>query len=220
MKAVNSGRRAFLRSTMAAVAMSPLSPYLTAAADQRPVPPKSANDRPGIGVIGMRYQGSVIADKAKAHGDLVAFCDVDRHVREMAKACFGSTQKIHEDYHALLDDKRIDVILIGAPDHWHAKMAIDAMKAGKDIYVEKPLTLPSISESARRNSFLRLDTALLRDGADGFVSGPGVSSRPAGGAFLAVLEPLPPLLGAFRPREAMIGSSSSLSSAPSASASP
>jgi myo-inositol 2-dehydrogenase/D-chiro-inositol 1-dehydrogenase len=141
METKNSGRRAFLRSALAAAAMSPLSPYLTSAADQRPAAPKSPNDRPRIGVIGMRYQGSVIADKARAHGDLVAFCDVDRHVREMAKACFGSTQKIHEDYQALLDDKRIDVILIGAPDHWHAKMAIDAMKAGKDIYVEKPLTL-------------------------------------------------------------------------------
>ncbi len=71
----------------------------------------------------------------------MAFCDVDRHVREMARACFGSTQKIYEDYAAVLDDPSIDVVLIGAPDHWHARMAIDAMQAGKDVYVEKPLTL-------------------------------------------------------------------------------
>jgi myo-inositol 2-dehydrogenase/D-chiro-inositol 1-dehydrogenase len=129
---------------MAAMAASPLAAYLAPAIAQerRAVsPPASKNDRPQIGVVGMRYQGSVIAEKAKVHGDLVAFCDVDRHVREMAKACFGSTQKIYEDYRAMLDDKRIDVVLIGAPDHWHAKMAIDCMLAGKDIYVEKPLTL-------------------------------------------------------------------------------
>jgi predicted dehydrogenase len=135
------GRREFLRASMAAVAASPLAAYLNHSWAAPPAPAKSPNDRPQIGVIGMRYQGSVIAEKAKAHGDLVAFCDVDRHVREMAKACFGSTQKIYEDYRAMLDDPAIDVVLIGSPDHWHAKMAIDAMKAGKDLYVEKPLTL-------------------------------------------------------------------------------
>ena len=135
------GRREFLRAAIAATAASPLATYLDAAWGQTPTPPKSANDRPRIAVIGMRYQGSVIAEKAKAHGDLVAFADVDRHVREMAKACFGSTQKIYEDYRPMLDDKSIDIVLIGSPDHWHAKMAIDAMRAGKDVYVEKPLTL-------------------------------------------------------------------------------
>lgn len=134
------GRRAFLKAMAAAVA-SPLAPYLGETLGRQASGPKSPNDRPRIAVIGMRYQGSVIAEKAKAHGDLVAFCDVDRHVREMAKACFGSTQKIYEDYRAMLDDQKIDIVLIGAPDHWHARMAIDALRAGKDVYVEKPLTL-------------------------------------------------------------------------------
>ena len=133
-------RRDFMRASLAAAAASPLAPYLGDAWG-RAQAPRSPNDRPHVAVIGMRYQGSVIAEKAKAHGDLVAFCDADRHVREMAKACFGSTQKIYEDYRPMLDDKSIDVVLIGSPDHWHAKMAIDAMKAGKDVYVEKPLTL-------------------------------------------------------------------------------
>ena len=47
----------------------------------------------------------------------------------------------HQDYRRLLDDKRIDVILIGTPDHWHTKMLIDAVKAGKDVSCEEPLTL-------------------------------------------------------------------------------
>jgi hypothetical protein len=76
--------------------------------------------------------------------------------------------------------------------------------------VENPLTLPSISESARKNSFFRLDTA-FNEGIPSFVSDTGgVPSRPAGGAFLALLEPLLPLLGALRPREAIIGSSDAI----------
>lgn len=103
--------------------------------------PKSPNDRPGIAAIGMRYQGTVIALKAQAHGDIVAIADVDRNVREQARASFGSTPAIDEDYRRLLDRKDIDVVLIGAPDHWHTKMLMDACRAGKDVYVEKPLTL-------------------------------------------------------------------------------
>jgi predicted dehydrogenase len=89
----------------------------------------------------MRYQGSVIANKARAHGDIVAICDVDRNVREQARVSFGSTPVIYEDYRDLLARPDVDVVTIGTPDHWHAKMLIDACRAGKDVYCEKPLTL-------------------------------------------------------------------------------
>jgi predicted dehydrogenase len=89
----------------------------------------------------MRYQGSVITEKARAHGDIVAIADVDRHVREQARASFGSTPKIYEDYRQLLDLPNVDVVLIATPDHWHTKMVVDACRAGKDVYIEKPLTL-------------------------------------------------------------------------------
>jgi len=102
---------------------------------------RSANSRIGIGVIGLRYQGSVIAHKAQMFGDIVAVCDVDRNVRDQAKAAFGSTPHSAEDYRELLDRKDVDVVTIGSPDHWHTKMVIDACRAGKDVYCEKPLTL-------------------------------------------------------------------------------
>jgi predicted dehydrogenase len=89
----------------------------------------------------MRYQGTVIAVKASEHGDIVAICDVDQHVREQARASFGSTPTTYEDYRELLARDDIDVITIGTPDHWHAKMLVDACRAGKDVYCEKPLTL-------------------------------------------------------------------------------
>jgi myo-inositol 2-dehydrogenase / D-chiro-inositol 1-dehydrogenase len=99
------------------------------------------NSRPGIGAIGVRYQGSVIADKAREYGDIVAIADVDRHVREQARASFGSTPEIYEDYRKLLDNKKVEIVLIATPDHWHTKMLIDALGAGKHVYCEKPLTL-------------------------------------------------------------------------------
>jgi predicted dehydrogenase len=103
--------------------------------------PLSPNDRLRVGAIGMRYQGSVIAEKAQAFGDIVAVCDVDRQVAEKAKSQFGGQADLYEDYRDLLAREDVDVITIGAPDHWHAKMLIDACRAGKDVYCEKPLTL-------------------------------------------------------------------------------
>jgi predicted dehydrogenase len=102
---------------------------------------RSANDELGIGAIGLRYQGTVIAHQARPYGRVVAVCDVDRHVRDQAKASFGSTPFACEDYRELLDRRDVDVVTIGTPDHWHTKMVIDACRAGKDVYCEKPLTL-------------------------------------------------------------------------------
>ena len=103
--------------------------------------PRSPNERPGIGAIGMRYQGTVIANKAAAHGDVVAICDVDRVIAEKARADFGGKARLYEDYREMLARKDLDVITIGTPDHWHTRMVIDACRAGKDVYCEKPLTL-------------------------------------------------------------------------------
>jgi len=134
-------RRTVLRGVAASLATGTAAPYVfTADAEDRDRP-RSKNDRFCIGSIGMRYQGTVIAEKARAYGDIVAIADVDRHVREQARASFGSTPAIFEDYRKLLDRKDVDVVTIGTPDHWHAKMVIDACLAGKDVYVEKPLTL-------------------------------------------------------------------------------
>jgi len=134
-------RRAFLRASAAALAGTALAPYITSAAFEQAPPVKAKNDRLRIGAIGLRYQGSVITEKALAHGDLVAVCDVDRNVAEQARASFGSTATIYEDYRKLLERKDIDVVLIATPDHWHTAMLIAACQAGKDVYCEKPLTL-------------------------------------------------------------------------------
>jgi len=103
--------------------------------------PRAKVERLGVGSIGLRYQGSVVAHKARMYGDIVAVCDVDKNVRDTAKAAFGSTPRDFEDYRDLLKRSDVDIVTIGTPDHWHTKMVIDACRAGKDVYCEKPLTL-------------------------------------------------------------------------------
>jgi myo-inositol 2-dehydrogenase / D-chiro-inositol 1-dehydrogenase len=131
-------RRQALATTGLALAASAVSWPVTA---QTVAPVKSPNARWRIGAIGMRYQGTVITREATTFGDVIAICDVDRHVRDQARASFGSTATLFEDYRELLARSDIDVVMIGAPDHWHVKMAVDACRAGKDVYVEKPVTL-------------------------------------------------------------------------------
>lgn len=73
--------------------------------------------------------------------EVVAVCDVERQHREEAMKAFGPDCKGYEDFRELLQQPDIDAVVIGTPDHWHTYIAIAAMKAGKDVYCEKPLTL-------------------------------------------------------------------------------
>ena len=108
---------------------------------------KGANDRIATGHIGIGAMGSSNLGFALRLSDSVepvAVCDVyqphlDRAVANAAKA--GKTVKAIKDFREILADKSIDAVCISTPDHWHAYMAIEACKAGKDVFVEKPLAL-------------------------------------------------------------------------------
>ncbi|OHB71749.1 MAG: dehydrogenase [Planctomycetes bacterium RBG_13_63_9] len=89
----------------------------------------------------MRYQGTVIAEKAAPYGDIVAICDVDREIGEKARQELAPKADLYEDYRKMFDRNDIDVVTIGTPDHWHTAIAIAACRAGADVYCEKPLTL-------------------------------------------------------------------------------
>lgn len=71
---------------------------------------------------------------------IVAISDIRQDALAQAKAMTGDKVAMFSDYRKLLEDKNIDAVLIGSPDHWHVPMTIDAVAAGKDVYVEKPLT--------------------------------------------------------------------------------
>lgn len=137
----STSRRRFLKSSSALAGAAFINGGVHAQLCAQGDKPKSPNERLKVGAIGLRYQGTVISVQAKQYADLVAFCDADKHVREQARSSFGSTPRIYEDYRDFLEKSNVDVVLIGTPDHWHVKMAADALRAGKDVYVEKPLSL-------------------------------------------------------------------------------
>jgi myo-inositol 2-dehydrogenase/D-chiro-inositol 1-dehydrogenase len=162
----HSNRRQFLQTTSAVVGgtalLGPVWP--TTAQDTVAAATKSPNGRWRIGSIGMRYQGSVITRESLPFGDVVAIADVDRHVRDQARASFGSTAIIYEDYREMLARKDLDVILIGAPDHWHVKMAMDACRSGRDVYVEKPVSL-TIDEGKQLSKVVQQTNRVLQVGS-------------------------------------------------------
>ena len=134
-------RREFLQ-TSAAVAAAAVVPYwLTSRTGAQDAEPKSKNDRHVIGCIGTGGRWNAVGPAAAKFGDIVALCDVDRNHVERANKRIGGNAELFEDYRRLLDRKDIDVVVIVTPDHWHTKIAIEAMQAGKDVYCEKPLTL-------------------------------------------------------------------------------
>ena len=72
--------------------------------------------------------------------ELVAVCDAYKGRAEHAKAITGGEARIHADYREILDANDVDAVFIGSPDHWHRQMSLDALSAGKDVYIEKPMT--------------------------------------------------------------------------------
>jgi myo-inositol 2-dehydrogenase/D-chiro-inositol 1-dehydrogenase len=151
MSRQQSSRRDFFKGVAAATGVAMAVPYFVSRSFARQ---ESANDKLNVGSIGTsiytdRYtgagehagRGAVIGHQAGAIGNMIAVADVNlRHARFFAKE-YDSKIEIYQDYRKLLDRKDIDVVTIGTPDHWHVKVAIDALRAGKHVYCEKPLTL-------------------------------------------------------------------------------
>lgn len=134
-------RRSFLKRTAAAGLTAATAPMIMPELLAQP----PASDRLNIAAIGVGGRGSAIADQAGRLGQLIAVCDVarpnaERFVKLQSEK--GHKCEIYNDYREMFDKaKDIDVVTIGTPDHWHVKIAIEAMQAGKHVYCEKPLTL-------------------------------------------------------------------------------
>ncbi len=137
MSKQKSTRREFLKASGLVVAGN-LAPYFWTSSYARA---EDKNSRLGVASIGLGYRGIPIGHQAAQLGNMVACCDVDSKRAEGYAAGFGGRCQSYGDFRDVLRRKDVDVVTIATPDHWHAAIAIAAMKAGKDVYCEKPLTL-------------------------------------------------------------------------------
>jgi predicted dehydrogenase len=158
-------RRQFLRTASSTAAIAPfIIPSAWAALGQ-----KGPNDRITLGFIGTGTQGRGLLHNFLNQSDtqVLAVCDVDTTRREHSKKTADEFYSIkreadykgcaeYKDFRELLARKDIDAVVIAAPDHWHAVIAIAACNAGKDVYCEKPLSLTihearAMVNAARKN---------------------------------------------------------------------
>lgn len=138
-------RRVFLRNGLAAGAAVGLGlSRMTAKSHARVL---GANDRINLALIGCGGRGQWLTQSAVKATDtnaaLVAICDIWKKRLEtypsQAETAFGRKPKAYADYHKVLDDADVDAVIIATPDHQHIGQALDAVQAGKHVYVEKPL---------------------------------------------------------------------------------
>src|SRR5690242_17227540 len=101
-----------------------------------------ANDRIRFGAIGTGDRGEyLLSNVAKIeNNDVVAVCDVYEPHMQRARSRYGPDAAVYGDHRQLLDRKDVDAVIVATPDHWHVPITIDAVRAGKDVYCEKPVT--------------------------------------------------------------------------------
>lgn len=149
MSTHHQNRRDFLKTTYAA-ALASTTPFWFSTQQSLASSFKTPSERPIVGCIGTGSRWNSVGRNALKYGDCVAVCDVDaNHASEAQKKVLEAQKPkgvdkqvdVYEDYRKILERDDIEVVTIVTPDHWHTKIAVEAMKAGKDVYCEKPLTL-------------------------------------------------------------------------------
>jgi predicted dehydrogenase len=126
---------------------------------------QGANDRIRVGIIGTggRARGLMNQLKTLPGAELAAVCDVyEPRLLQAAEIAGPAAAKV-TDYRRMLDDRTIDAVLIGSPDHWHKTMTLDAVAAGKDVYVEKPVS-HSIEEGVEMVKAIEASKQIVQTG--------------------------------------------------------
>jgi predicted dehydrogenase len=155
-------RRDFLKATASAAMLPAWFMEENQSSGQQP-PPRAAGERPSIGLIGCGGMGRGDAKNAGRFGKIVAVCDVDGKHAEEASGMFDKAA-VYKDFRKLLENKKIDVVINATPDHWHTLVNLAALKAGKDVYSEKPLTL-TIDEGKRLVAAVKKSGRVLQTGS-------------------------------------------------------
>jgi len=163
-------RRNFLKSTVITAAAAGLPAYSWAQV-------AGANDDIRVAVIGFNGQGgSHINSLSKAKGArITALCDCDSEVLKKGAARLGAGIETYTDIRKLLESKNVDAVSIATPNHWHALATIWAIQAGKDVYVEKPVS-HNVSEGRRMVEFARKYNKIVQTGTQSRSSRDGIAA--------------------------------------------
>jgi predicted dehydrogenase len=148
METFNINRRQFLKGTTAALAFQTFGAHA--------LDILNVDKTWRVGLIGTGWYGKsdLFRLMQVAKVEVVALCDVDNNLLQEASALISKRQKsskapkLYRDYQKLLSENQLDIVLIGTPDHWHCLTAIDAMKAGANVYVQKPISVDVIEGEA------------------------------------------------------------------------
>ncbi|MBL9092134.1 MAG: Gfo/Idh/MocA family oxidoreductase [Planctomycetaceae bacterium] len=164
-------RRSFLKQSLVGGAILGMSAksYRSVFADEAP------SERVRVGMIGVGNQGGPRNNLKYFLKNVVAICDLDKNYLAEADSFLRKEANIEavqtDDYRKLLDARDVDAVVVTVPDQWHALMTIDACKAGKDVYCEKPLTLvigegrPMIDAARKYNRVVQTGT-MQRSGVE------------------------------------------------------
>lgn len=148
MDSLNINRRRFIQGATASLALSTLT--------VNGMDEIHADEPLRVALIGTGWYGK--SDLFRliqvAPVEVIALCDVDKNQLDAAAKLVstrqksGKTPKLYSDYRKLLSENKLDIVLIGSPDHWHALMAIEAVKSGAHVYVQKPISVDVLEGEA------------------------------------------------------------------------
>jgi predicted dehydrogenase len=142
-------RRAFLAQAAATAGLGAAAPYVLTSnalgAEGAPASDRVRLGHIGVGGMGSGHLGQIVR---RPDAVAVAVCDIDQDRRYNAQRMAGEKAAAHHDFRELLDRQDIDAVVVASPDHWHPLHTVHACEAGKDVYVEKPLSVTVVEGRA------------------------------------------------------------------------
>jgi len=156
-------RRDVLRSATAAAVTAALPKWFVEICSPASAQVTSPNERPRVALVGCGGMGTFDAKFAERFGDIVALCDVDEARLQKTREHFKRAEP-YRDYREVCDMPGLDIVINGTPDHWHTLINLRAIRSGKDVYSEKPLTL-TIDEGKRLAAAVKETGRVLQTGS-------------------------------------------------------